>query len=109
MSRRFDRIRLWKATTLEPIREFPVPMGWHLALSPDGKTLASAHDDGSVGLWETATGKERLRFNGHEGPVQQIAFAPDGRTLASAGTDSTILLWDLTGRKAKRWPQPTRE
>jgi WD40 repeat protein len=36
-----------------------------VAFSPDGKTLATANNDGSVRLWDVATGTEDPRFTGH--------------------------------------------
>jgi WD40 repeat protein len=71
---------------------------WALAFSPDGKTLASASEDGTLRLWEIATGKERRCFVGHRGDVWCLAFAPDGRRLASGGGEATSLVWDMTGR-----------
>ena len=57
-----------------------------MAYSPDGKTLASACDDGTVILWDAATGKPRGEpLAGHKGAVYAVAFSPDGKTLASAG------------------------
>jgi WD40 repeat protein len=65
------------------------------AFSPDGKMLATAGEEGVVYVWETATGKQRLRLPGHRDTIQFLAFAPDGRQLASGGEDLTVLLWDL--------------
>lgn len=65
-----------------------------LALSPDGKILASAGGDWTVRLWEFSTRKYIRSLTGHPGAVNAIAFSPDGKTLASAG--STLRLWDIT-------------
>lgn len=66
-----------------------------LAYSPDGRWLGTCGRDGSVRLWETATGQEVLRFDGHAGDVKNIAFGSDSRTLLSCGEDSQAYLWSL--------------
>ncbi len=71
-----------------------------LAISADGRWLASGHVDGAVRLWDLEGGAElacRLR---HDASVPALAFSPDGATLASGGLDATLKLWDLEGARA---------
>jgi WD40 repeat protein len=69
---------------------------YSVAFSPDGKTVASASDDGTVRLWDTATGAYRQTLEGHSDYVNSVAFSPDGKTVASASYDRMVRLWDTT-------------
>lgn len=76
--------------------DFKVPTDMrHLVLSPDESLLAAANPDGSIHLWDAATGKERRVLKGHQHFVYQIMFSPDGQRLISNGSDELIRVWDV--------------
>jgi WD40 repeat protein len=70
-----------------------------VALSPDGRTLATCDSTGTIRLLDTRTHKRLGRPLKGRGTIQGIAFSPDGNTLVSAGNDRTIRLWDLRTHK----------
>jgi WD40 repeat protein len=75
-----------------------------LAISPDGKTFATASYDRSVRLWDLASGECRKKLTGHTGPVRALAFSPDGLQIASAGSDLSIKTWNVkTGSLQNSW------
>jgi WD40 repeat protein len=65
-----------------------------IAFAPDGETLAAGCADGTVVLWDVATGRSRSRLSTGHRIVQALTYAPDGRTLATAGLDCQVRLWD---------------
>src|SRR6059058_3037402 len=73
-----------------------------LAFSPDGKLLASACKDKTIGLWNAGTGDEVRKLKGHAADVLRVTFAPDGKHLASASADGTIRIWDPNRDEAVR-------
>ena len=65
-----------------------------VAISPDGRTIATAGDDEVIRLWNSQSGTALAELKGHGSRVNTLAFSPDGRTLASGGDDNSIRLWD---------------
>jgi WD40 repeat protein len=72
-----------------------------VAVSPDGKWAASASErsdapeDGTIRIWNLATGEIAAKIVGPKITVHALAFAPDSKSLASAGSDKLIRVWDL--------------
>lgn len=58
-----------------------------VALSPDGRTVASASNDGVARIWDIANGSSRAL----SGNLKQVAFAPYGASLAGAGDSVKVL------------------
>ena len=68
-----------------------------LALSPDGKLLATVSDqDMRVRLWDAETLLPTGSLVGHRAFVNCVAISPDGRWLASGGAISEFFLWDMS-------------
>ena len=72
--------------------------------SPDGSTALSCGGDGTIRLWEVATGKQLRVFLGHEDGVTNVVFSRDGRHALSSGMDGTLRYWDIaTGKELRRF------
>jgi len=76
-----------------------------LALSPNGKILASAGDDGMIRLWDTSGNPIGQPIdplpNGLKTPLYSVAFSPDGKTIVSGDEEGTIRLWNISGKLIK--------
>jgi WD40 repeat protein len=66
-----------------------------LAFSADGLLLTGGSKDGTVHVWEAATGNELRRWHGHQDAIVHLAFSPQGDRLVSSSGDGTALIWNL--------------
>jgi mono/diheme cytochrome c family protein len=75
-----------------------------LALSADGKKLASGGCDRLVHVWDLSKGvaaaKEESSFENHADWVFGVAFSPDGKQLFTCSRDKTAKVWDLKAKES---------
>ena len=76
-----------------------------VAISPDGKTFASASSGGgtassarrrpTVQVWDSATGRPLATLPDQPSQVFAMLFTPDGKSLITASLSGAVILWDL--------------
>jgi WD40 repeat protein len=104
------RVKVWERASGRLLLTYAEHRGQirSLALSPDGKTAASGEEfgDGTVLVWDTATGDTRLRLKARIGPnlaVNALAFDATGTHLASAA--AALQVWSsATGELEREIP-----
>jgi WD40 repeat protein len=95
-------VRLWRPDLSEEVRELSGHKGPvdAVALSPDGKQIASGSQDRTVRLWDVQTGQMAVELTGYTDRVSHVAFAPDGASLATADADEqSVRVWDVKEHK----------
>ncbi|HEV7805951.1 MAG TPA: BTAD domain-containing putative transcriptional regulator [Solirubrobacteraceae bacterium] len=84
-----------RATAILPADKGPVSM---VSPSPDGRLVATAGDDGSVGIWNLQRRSLSSTIRRHRAPATAAGFNPDGTKIATAGKDGVVALADVDGR-----------
>jgi WD40 repeat protein len=79
-------------------------LGLCVAISPEGHTIAVANRDGTIGLYEAASGQLRRTLPGHGALCHGLCFTPDGTRLLTAGADQQVLVWAV---RMQDLPLPT--
>ncbi len=80
--------------------------GWvsSCAYSPDGASIVSGGWDGTVRLWDAASGEALRELKGHSGSVWSCAYSPDSASIISGSWDGTVRLWDASsGEVSGEW------
>ncbi|AKU13297.1 hypothetical protein AzCIB_3404 [Azoarcus sp. CIB] len=68
-----------------------------VAVSPEGRYIASSAGDSTARIWDSETGENLLTLVGHTSFVEAVKFSPDGRHVATASRDGTVKFWNIEG------------
>lgn len=109
------QVMLWDAATGDILFRTinPDDTGNAVVFSPDGAQFAAGFGtfrfvaqgnylDNSIRLWDTTTGEEVARLEGHTDAVVSLAYDPTGRYLLSGSIDTSLRLWELSSGKMIR-------
>jgi tricorn protease-like protein len=91
-------IKIWNTISAEAVKTLSGHTGVVLSVnySPDGKSIVSSAWDGSVKIWDVATGKlVKSIDNAHIFKAEYATYNKEGNTIVSAGIDS-VKLWDAS-------------
>lgn len=102
----YDRqIIWWDAETRTAARTITAHEKWirRLAVSPDGRLIASVADDMHCKVWDAETGALRFVLDDHPAitphhypsMLYAVAFSPDGKWLATGDKVGHVAIWDV--------------
>lgn len=66
-----------------------------IELSPDGKTIVTAQENGSLATYDAQTGSYLQELSSNAADVTRIAFAPDGSRMVTISRTEPLKLWDM--------------
>ncbi len=91
--------RAWDASTGRELERLRAPseqwVGRWAWLSGDGRFMASIHGDGTLRVWNAATGQHRFTKMGRGVPPQYAIISPDAQTVGAYCENGTIRLWNI--------------
>jgi WD40 repeat protein len=96
-------IKVWEFSTGTEIRTITAHSNFvnSIAISPDGKLLASVGGD-IIKLWDLNTGEEVHTWTGHSQLIRSVVFSPDGQMFATGANDKLVKLWNRKTREEIR-------
>ncbi len=86
----------------DPNRPFHTGNIASLALSPDGRLLATGGWDHAIQLWDVGLRRNRGSLQGQPNEVWSVAWFPDGSRLASGAKDGSLFVWPAYARSGER-------
>jgi WD40 repeat protein len=98
----FGPLHILDLPTGKELRTIGGPHGsMGIAISPDGKILATGHWQ-LVTLWDIASGKRIAVLRGASRYLDSLSFSPNGKILAGGTDNGSIILWDAHSHRSLR-------
>ncbi|KAI0710526.1 WD40-repeat-containing domain protein [Earliella scabrosa] len=101
-------LRVWNATTGGTHRSFQENQSGNVRTAafdpnPEDNRIAIGMEDGSVHLWNVASGHTEFTLHEHRAPILSLSYSPDGADILTASADSTATVCDArTGERLVR-------
>jgi WD40 repeat protein len=94
-------VRTWSVADGKPASNWQAHQDtvYGLALSRDGKQIATASADETAKVWSVVDKNATATLEGHHGAVYAVAFKSDGKQLATGSADHEMLVWDLQSKQ----------
>ena len=95
------KVRLWPLPEGPDLDAAPIVLEGHdgpihaLAASPDGTTLTTGGQDGTVRRWDLDGAGSSVAIATFDGPVRALAWSPDGKTVLGGLDDGTARTWSI--------------
>ncbi|KAF8931791.1 hypothetical protein BGZ47_011688, partial [Haplosporangium gracile] len=89
-------LRQYDAVTGEPSRSFSSGSDDVVAISLDGRRIATAGYSNVIKIRSVETGVAEFALQEHTSWVKTLAFSPDGQWIASGDPDRTMRLWNVS-------------
>lgn len=99
-------VTLFDSETRRELGTLTLPSAYitKVAFFPDGRRIATAHQDGTAAVWDAERRQVLVPLKAHGDWIVRIACSPDGLTLATGSHDRFVKLWDAaTGAPRAAW------
>jgi WD40 repeat protein/tRNA A-37 threonylcarbamoyl transferase component Bud32 len=81
-----------------------VAAGLRVEASPDGKLIVTGAQDGTVVLWDLATGKQVRELGKLGADIMAAHWSDDGQRVGAIDDKATVVVWDRDGAVVRRLP-----
>ncbi len=86
-------VRVWAVPSGDLVAEIGAFGFGLMRFNVDGTLLAEGGEDGTLHLFDAATGQQVALYSGHEGFINEAVFSPDGSQIATVGDDGIVRVW----------------